>query len=82
MKVQELLTRQVARLTEPSEAMLAEEVPFDVPAETLTTVQHVLASYIGPAVERLRQLVAVTPEQLRREWQAAHGSAQPSPAQD
>jgi len=79
MNVQELLMRQVARLREPSEAMLAEEVPFDVPAETLTTVQHVLAAYIGPAVERLRHLVAVTPEQLRREWQTAHGYGQPSP---
>jgi hypothetical protein len=82
MNVQELLTRQLARLAEPSEAMLAEEVPFDLPAETLTTVQHVLDAYIGPAVERLRHLVAVTPEQLAREWQAAHGSGNPSPAHD
>jgi hypothetical protein len=79
MNVQELLAGQVARLQEPSEAMLAEEVPFDVPAELLTTVQHVLAAYIGPAVDRLRHLVAVTPEQLRREWQAAHGSVHPAP---
>jgi hypothetical protein len=82
MNVQELLNRQLARLAEPSEAMLAEEVPFDLPAETLTTVQHVLDAYIGPAVERLRHLVAVTPEQLVREWQAAHGSVPSPPAHD
>lgn len=79
MNVQELLTRQAARLPEPSEAMLAEEIPFDISAELLTTVQHVLASYIGPAVDKLRQLVAVTPEQLRREWQTARSSVSPPP---
>jgi len=82
MNVQELLSHHVARLAEPSEAMLAEEVPYDVPAELLATMQHVLVSYIGPAVDRLRHLVAVTPEQLRQEWQAAHGSGQPSPSHD
>jgi hypothetical protein len=62
-------------LPEPADAMLEEEVPFDVSAEMLTTVQHVLAAYIDPAMDKLSHLTGVTEEQLFEEWQ----SRKPSP---
>jgi hypothetical protein len=61
MRVREELARLVARLPEPTEAMLEEKVPFDFSSELLTTVQHILLSYLGPAVEELRGLVARPP---------------------
>jgi hypothetical protein len=66
------LTGLAAWLPEPPEAMLQEEIPFDFNSELLTTVQHVLAAHIDPALDQLRRSSRVTPEQLFADWQAGH----------
>jgi hypothetical protein len=79
-QVRSRLTGLAAWLPEPPEAMLQEEIPFDFNSELLTTVQHVLASYIEPALDELRRSSRVTPEQLFADWQA--GKSMPSGPKD
>jgi hypothetical protein len=71
ISVREQLGGLAARMPEPSAAMLENEAPYDLPTEIATTVQHVLHACIDPAVEKLRHLLAVTPEQLQQQWTAA-----------
>jgi hypothetical protein len=79
--IREQLSGLTARLPQPPDAMLEQEIPFDVPTELLTTVQHIVAAYLTPAEEKLRRLIALTPEQLHQEWLAAR-KASPSPSAD
>jgi hypothetical protein len=78
-QVRARLTDLAAWLPEPPEAMLQEEIPFDYNSELLTTVQHVLAAHIDPALDQLRRSSRVTPEQLFADWQAGRKNDVPPP---
>lgn len=78
VSIREQLSGLTARLPQPPDAMLEQEIPFDVPAELLTTVQHIVAVYLAPAEEKLRRLIALTPEQLHQEWRAARNAPAPT----
>lgn len=80
-RIRDRLSGLASWLPEPPEAMLEEEIPFDVSSELLTTVQHVLVSYMDPALERLRRLTTVTAEELGREWQAGRKKPTDPPPQ-
>ena len=69
--VQSRLRRMADEVPEPPDGMLEHEMPYDLHAELLTTLECVAEDDLDGAIETLRAAAAATPEQLRRLWEEA-----------
>lgn len=69
--VQSRLRRMADEVPEPPDGMLEHEMPYDLHAELLTTLECVAEDDLDGAIEKLRAAAAATPEQLRRLWEEA-----------
>lgn len=67
--VRQEIEETIREIPEPPAEMLEHRVPYDVPAEIRVTLECVLADDVVPAAEKLRAAAAVTPEQLRADWE-------------
>jgi hypothetical protein len=68
-EIQGRLRRLADEVPEPTEAMLLQEMPYDVHTELLTTLECVAEDNLEEAIEKLRAAAAVTPDQLREHWE-------------
>ena len=69
--VQGRLRRMADEVPEPPDGMLEHEMPYDLHAELLTTLECVAEDDLDGAIEKLRAAAAATPEELRRLWEEA-----------
>lgn len=67
--IQGRLRRLANEVPEPPDEMLEHEMPYDLHAELLTTLECVAEDDLGGAIGKLRNAAAATPEQLRRYWE-------------
>ena len=67
--IQGRLRRLADEVPEPPDEMLEHEMPYDLHAELLTTLECVAEDDLGGAIGKLRTAAAATPEQLRRYWE-------------
>jgi hypothetical protein len=67
--VQGRIRRMADEVPEPPDEMLEHEMPYDLHAELLTTLECVAEDDLDGAIEKLRAAAAATPEQLRRLWE-------------
>ena len=67
--IQGRLRRLANEVPEPPDEMLDHEMPYDLQAELLTTLECVAEDDLGGAIGKLRIAAAATPEQLRRFWE-------------
>jgi uncharacterized protein YheU (UPF0270 family) len=67
--IQGRLRRLADEVPAPPDEMLEHEIPYDLHAELLTTLECVAADDLGGAIGKLRNAAATTPDQLRRYWE-------------
>lgn len=67
--VQARIRRMANQVPEPPDEMLEHQMPYDLHAELLTTLECVAEDDLEGAIEKLRAAAATTPEQLRRLWE-------------
>lgn len=67
--IQGRLRRLAHEVPEPPDEMLEHEMPYDLHAELLTTLECVAEDDLGGAIGKLRSAAAATPERLRRFWE-------------
>ena len=76
--VQSRLRRMADEVPEPPDGMLEHEMPYDLHAELLTTLECVAEDDLDGAIEKLRAAAAATPEELRRLWEEAREAETPA----
>lgn len=78
--VQSRIRRMADEVPEPPDGMLEHEMPYDLHAELLTTLECVAEDDLDGAIEKLRAAAAATPEELRRLWEEAREAETPASA--